>query len=78
MTTIITVKLRNGQSIQGRADFGKGSPANPMTYDEAAEKFLGCASFAKWNMTKAEAIIEQVRSLEHIENIKALMANLSE
>lgn len=77
MTTIITITLRNGQSIQGRADFGKGSPANPMTYDEAAEKFLGCASFAKWDMDKAKAIIGQVRTLERLENINGLMANLS-
>ncbi|MDB5980462.1 MAG: MmgE/PrpD family protein [Pseudomonas sp.] len=77
MTTIITVTLRSGQTIKGRADFGKGSPADPMTYDEAAEKFLDCASFAKWNLDKAKAVVEQVRHLERLENIKALMTNLA-
>jgi hypothetical protein len=27
---------------------GQGSPSNPMTYDEVADKFRGCAGFARW------------------------------
>src|SRR6185436_11041176 len=30
MTTIIEVELADGRTVGGRADFGKGSPANPM------------------------------------------------
>ena len=29
MTTIIDIDLKDGRTISGRADFGKGSPANP-------------------------------------------------
>src|SRR5687767_15732582 len=43
MTTIIGIELADGRLIEGRADFGKGSPANPMTDDELAEKFRQCA-----------------------------------
>ena len=39
MTTIIDIELNDGRTISGRADFGKGSPANPMSYDEVADKF---------------------------------------
>ena len=39
MTTIIDIELADGRMISGRADFGKGSPADPMSYDEVAEKF---------------------------------------
>ena len=36
----------------GEVIFGKGSPAIPMTYDEVADKFLGCTEFAKWPLSK--------------------------
>ena len=64
MTTIIDIRLKDGRTISGRADFGKGSPAIPMSYDEVAEKFSDCAAFAKWPTAKAKAIIEAVRQLE--------------
>ena len=47
MTTIITIHLENGETITGRADFGKGSPRYPFSYAEVAEKFYGCADFAR-------------------------------
>jgi len=34
MTTIIAIELIDGRLIKGQADFGKGSPANPMSDDE--------------------------------------------
>ena len=39
MTTIIDIHRKDGTTISGRADFGKGSPADPMSYDEVARKF---------------------------------------
>lgn len=72
MTTIIDIHLKDGRTISGRADFGKGSPANPMSYDECADKFRGCADFAKWPREKAEAIIGTVRTLEGLKDIRDL------
>ncbi len=57
MTTILDIHLKDGRTISGRADFGKGSPANPMSYEECADKFRGCAEFARWPTVKAEAIV---------------------
>src|SRR5229473_1069036 len=48
MTSLLKINLKDGRVITGRADFGKGSPANPMTFEEAAAKFRGCAEFAGW------------------------------
>lgn len=73
MTTILDIHLKDGRTISGRADFGKGSPANPMSYDECADKFRGCAEFAKWPKDKAEQIVETVRSLEKLKDIRELM-----
>jgi len=55
MTTIIDIHLKDGRTISGRSDFGKGSPANPMSYDEEADKFRGCAEFAGWDQARTEA-----------------------
>jgi hypothetical protein len=77
MTTIIGIRLQDGRTINGRADFAKGSPAIPMSYDEVAAKFLDCASFAKWPSQRAKATIDLVRGLETVNDIRALTALLS-
>ena len=77
MTTILKITLKNGRVISGRADFGKGSPANPMSYDEVADKFLGCAAFAEWPTSKANQVIEVVRKLENVPDMRTLTALLS-
>jgi 2-methylcitrate dehydratase PrpD len=74
MTTILTLRLKDGRTLNGRADFGKGSPANPMSYDEVAAKFLDCASFAKFPAAKADKIVEMVRKIEDVADMRALTA----
>jgi 2-methylcitrate dehydratase PrpD len=74
MTTIIKITLKDGRTISGRADFGKGSPTNPMTYDEVAEKFMGCAAFAEWPSSKASQVIEMVHRLEALPDVRTLTA----
>jgi 2-methylcitrate dehydratase PrpD len=74
MTTIIKITLKDGRSISGRADFGKGSPADPMSYDEVAEKFHSCAAFAEWPSAKATQIVEMVRKLETLADVRTLTA----
>jgi 2-methylcitrate dehydratase PrpD len=72
LTTILDVKLKDGRKISGRADWAKGSPAIPMSYDEVADKFRDCAAFAKWPEAKSKSIIDTVRKLESVSDIKAL------
>ncbi len=72
MTTIIDVHLKDGRTISGRADFGKGSPSNPMSYDEAADKFRECAEFARWDESSTEQIVETVRKLETLDSVRQL------
>lgn len=74
MTTIITVTLKNGKVFTGRADFGKGSPSNPMSFEEVAEKFRGSADYAKWPMSKSDKIVEYVRTLEQAADLRELTA----
>ena len=77
MTTIIDIKLKDGRIISGRADFGKGSPQNPMSYDEVADKFRECAAFAKWPSAKAEIVVSSVRDLEALPKVSELTAQLA-
>ena len=77
MTSIMKITLKDGKVITGRAEFAKGSPANPMSYDEVADKFRGCAEFAKWPTAKAEAVIAAVKSLENVSDMSKLTPSLT-
>ena len=77
MTSIVRIHLKNGTALSGRAEFAKGHPGNPMSYEEEADKFRGCAEFAKWPSAKTEAAIRLVRSLEDAPNARALTAALT-
>jgi 2-methylcitrate dehydratase PrpD len=77
MTSILKIHLRDGKVIIGRADFAKGSPADPMTFEEAATKFRGCADYAEWPKTKADRIIALVRGLDSAPDVNALSQLLS-
>jgi 2-methylcitrate dehydratase PrpD len=77
MTSILKIHLKDGRVITGRADFAKGSPADPMTFEEAATKFRGCAEYAEWPKTKAEKIIALVRALDSAQDVTALSPLLS-
>jgi hypothetical protein len=43
-----------------------------MSYDEVADKFMGCAEFAKWPLAKSKAIVETVRNLEKQKDLSKL------
>ncbi len=76
MTTIIDIDLRDGRRVSGRADFGKGSPAFPMSYDEVAGKFRENAEFAGMGAGKADEIVDLVRRLEDLPTIAELADRL--
>jgi 2-methylcitrate dehydratase PrpD len=76
MTTLIDIELAGGRKVSGRADFGKGSPAMPMSYEEVADKFRENAEFARFPAKQAEAVIALVRQLESLPAIERLMQGL--
>lgn len=76
MTTLIEIELVDGRKISGRADFGKGSPAFPMTYDEVAGKFLENAEFAGMGRGKAVEVVELVRQLEDLDSLDEVTRRL--
>jgi 2-methylcitrate dehydratase PrpD len=76
MTTIIDIDLADGRRISGRADFGKGSPANPMSYDEVAVKFRDNAEFAGVDRARAERVVAMVAEVERLPGVAAITAEL--
>src|SRR6185369_4986847 len=60
MTTIIEIELTDGRRIKGQADFGKGSPANPMSDEELAEKFRQCARWGKLPEENIGTVLEML------------------
>ncbi len=74
MTTIIDITLNDGRVIHGEADFGKGSPANPMSYDEVANKFRENADHARLSRAAADEVVSLVRDLESQPSLERLMA----
>jgi 2-methylcitrate dehydratase PrpD len=77
MTTYIDVTLKDGRKISGMADFGRGSPAHPMSFDDVAAKFHECAEFAGWKKASAEEVVDMVRDFEKLSSVDALMGALS-
>jgi 2-methylcitrate dehydratase PrpD len=77
MTSLLKIHFKDGRVIAGRADFGKGSPADPMTFEEAATKFRGCTDYAGWSKAKTEKIIDFVKALESAKVVDALSDLLS-
>ena len=77
MTSIIKITLKNGKVISGRANFGKGSPADPMTFKEATVKFRGCAEYAEWPKSKTDALIAFVADLDKQPAVDGLTQLLS-
>ncbi len=77
MTSIIRVLLKSGKVVSGQAAFGKGSPADPMTFEDEAVKFRGCAEYADWPRAKTEALIESVAAFESLADVSKLSPLLS-
>jgi 2-methylcitrate dehydratase PrpD len=76
MTTIIAIELDDGRVLEGRADFGKGSPANPMSDAELSDKFRQCAAWGGFDQPRTNALLDLAWRIETIEDIGELARGL--
>ncbi|MDQ6619170.1 MAG: MmgE/PrpD family protein [Pseudomonadota bacterium] len=72
MTTIIEIELDDGSVVRGAADFGKGSPANPMTDAELAEKFRQCAAWGGLDRGHTERLLELLWKIDSLDDVGEL------
>jgi 2-methylcitrate dehydratase PrpD len=68
----VRVKLKDGRTIEGRADVAKGHPLKPMSWADLAEKFRDCGRLAL-SRGDTEAAIELVAELEKMKSIVPLV-----
>ena len=72
MATIIEVELNDGRVLRTQADFGKGSPANPMSDAELSDKFRECAAWGGLDRAKAEQVLAMLWKIEEVADVNQL------
>ncbi len=77
MTSIVEIVLADGTSLHGRADFGKGSPANPMSWSEVTAKFEETSGHGGLFPERARTVIRMVEDLPDLPDIRRLTATLA-
>ncbi|MGH7831447.1 MAG: hypothetical protein ACREP8_14855, partial [Candidatus Binatia bacterium] len=68
----IRIKLKNGDTLEGRADVARGHPLKPMSWAEIGEKFRDCAGLALTRKSMEQAM-ELVASLDRMKSILTLV-----
>ncbi|MCG7344082.1 MmgE/PrpD family protein [Sporosarcina sp. ACRSL] len=71
----VTVVLKRGQTIAKQTDFPKGDPENPVTLEDIRAKFVKLAT--SLTEEKRQAFADRVLSIESIDNVADLMAELN-
>ncbi len=72
MRTIIDLRLKDGRTLSGQIDYGKGSPQDPVSFDDVVDKFRGCAEYAHFPSEKAARVVTLVQGLEALEDVGVL------
>jgi 2-methylcitrate dehydratase PrpD len=72
MTTIVEVELDDGTTFKGQADFGKGSPVNPMSDRELEGKFFECAHWGRVDAAAARRIADLVWRIDELADVREL------
>ncbi len=72
MTTIIEVEMNDGKRVRSEADFGKGSPANPMTDAELSEKFRQCAAGGGLDKARTKQVLDVLWKIEELKDVSEL------
>jgi 2-methylcitrate dehydratase PrpD len=72
----IRIKLKNGRTIEGRADVARGHPLKPMSWEDLGEKFRDCAALALSKKNTEEAI-GLVANLARVPSIRPLIRALT-
>jgi 2-methylcitrate dehydratase PrpD len=66
------MELTDGRVLSGRADFGKGSPTNPMSDAELEQKFHECAAWGGLPRASAEDVAGLIWHLEDLPDVREL------
>jgi 2-methylcitrate dehydratase PrpD len=68
----VRVKLKDGRTIEGRADVARGHPLKPMSWGDIGNKFRDCARLAL-SPKQTEDAIDMLAHLDKMKNILPLI-----
>jgi len=72
----IRIKLKDGRTVEGRADVAKGHPLKPMSWDELGDKFRDCGRLVL-PRPKVDRAIDLVGQLDRERNLLPLIRLLA-
>ena len=72
MRSFITIRRKDGRVITGMADYAKGSPQFPMSFEDVTAKFLDCAQYGGLPQGQAKQVVAQVQALDRLDDIRKL------
>jgi 2-methylcitrate dehydratase PrpD len=67
----VIVKMKNGEEYKGVMKNPKGTPANPLSFDEIATKFKNTAKFGVVEKD-LERLIEKIKNFETLTDIEEI------
>jgi len=75
---IVEVQTKTGERLTKKVDERRGSPSNPMSMEEIADKFRRCAAFAKRPPTQAnvEKILAMANEIESLDDVTPMITLL--
>jgi 2-methylcitrate dehydratase PrpD len=63
------ILTKDGKRLFTKVEYCKGDPENPLTWEELIEKFHDLSS-RFWSVNRRVKIVEQVRNLEKVRDIR--------
>jgi 2-methylcitrate dehydratase PrpD len=69
----VAVRMKGGKEYKGFLATPKGNPANPLRFEEVANKFKDNAKFAIPEKN-TEALIEKIGILENLPDVREIMS----
>jgi 2-methylcitrate dehydratase PrpD len=72
----IAIRLRDGTTLTGGADYPRGNPENPASTAELEDKFFGLVE-PHFSADLSRRLIEQVRNLESASDMSSVFAHIS-
>ncbi len=76
MTSLVSLELRDGRRLSARAEFGRGSPADPMSDSELVDKFLDCLDWSGIPSSIGAEVAERIMALEEEPNLQSVLSLL--
>jgi len=77
-STLVTFTLKDGREFTERADYGKGSHMDPMTYEEVADKARACSDYKGWPKKKFDALVDGWKGIDGVKDVRDVTKNLFE